>query len=105
MKTEIIRFVNRENINEKILEKLPENNQLGYKSNILFRILTKYDQMSFKSQEAMFDYLMTQARRNGGLQKRSFVLELLAATGGDGAWEDAEKVADQYLMKEMRERG
>lgn len=101
----VIRFVSRENVNENVLEALPEINQQGYKSNILFRILTKYDHMSIKSQEEMFDYLMTQARRNGNLQKRNFVLELLAAVGGEVAWEDAEKVADQYLIKEMQGRG
>lgn len=86
-------------ITEKILEEIPEDMRECYRTNAPIRILLKFDSLDKKSQNTLFDYFLHQAEKNGRLEKRNFVIELLRASGGHGVWEDAEKKVDEYLLK------
>lgn len=109
MKNNIIRFKSGEErkkeITERVLLEISEDRREAYGSNILFRILLKFDYMSAEDQKKLFDYVMAQARKCGCLKKRNFIMELLGMIGGQETWEEVEEIADGYLIKEVYKHG
>lgn len=106
MKNNIIQFTGveerKKQITELVLQGVPEDQKEVYWENIFTRILLKFDYLNTDSQNKLFDYLMAQARENGGLRKRNFISELLATLNGQEAWEKVENMADKFLSQEIR---
>ena len=97
MKNNIIQFTGveerKKQITEMVLQGVPEDRKEAYWENAFTRMLLKFDYLNADSQNKLFDYLMTQARENGGLRK---------TLSGKEAWEKVENMADKFLSQEIR---
>lgn len=102
MKQNIIPFVNKNMITEKVLQNIPEERKTAYRNNTPFRILLKFDSMDTESQNVLFDYLVQEAKKNEHFRKSDLVISLLGALEGT-AWEAVESRADKYLIKGAKE--